>query len=138
MIGKNTKIWHPQHSNIHPDAVIGDDCKIHSHVVIYDEVKIGNRVKIQALSFIPNGITIEDDVFIGPRATFLNDKYPPSNGKGWAPTLVKAGAVIGAGATIMPGVVIGKNARVGAMSLVTKDVPDGITVVGIPARPINS
>ena len=138
MIGKNTILHKPEHSNIHPNAVIGDDCKIHSHVVIFDDVKIGDRVKIQSFTFIPNLVTIENDVFIGPRVTFTNDKYPPSNGKGWAPILVKSGAVIGAGATIMPGVVIGQNARVGAMALVTKDVPDGVTVVGIPARPINS
>lgn len=99
-------------------------------------VKIGDRVKVQAFTFIPDGITVENDVFIGPGVTFTNDKYPPSHGKGWSVTLVKEGASIGARATIMPGVVIGRNARIGASALVTKDVPDNVTVIGIPARPL--
>lgn len=137
MIGEKTVVYHPELSNIHPESAIGDECKIHSHVWIGKEVKIGNRCKIEAFTFIPDGVTIEDDVFLGPRVTFTNDKYPPSHGEGWSKTLVKAGASIGASATILPGVTIGKGAVVGAGAVVTKNVEDGTTVVGIPARPIS-
>jgi dTDP-4-amino-4,6-dideoxygalactose transaminase len=132
-----TKYWRPELSNISQNIKIGDDCIIHSHVVIFDDVVIGNRVKIQSMVFIPNGITICDDVFIGPGVIFTNDKYPPSNHKGWSKTLVKQGAVIGAGAIILPGLTIGEKAVVGAGAVVTKDVPDGVTVVGNPAKQIN-
>ena len=134
MIGCGTKIYKRQLSNINPKAIIGKNCKIHSHVVIFDEVKIGDNVKIECFAFIPNLVTIEDDVFIGPRVTFTNDKYPPSNGKSWLPTLVKKGASIGAGAVIGPGITIGKNAAVGMGSVVTRDVPDGVLVAGVPAK----
>jgi len=136
MIGKNTIVYHPELSNISPEAQIGEDCKIHSHVWIGAKVKIGNRCKIQAFVFIPDGVTIEDDVFIGPAVTFLNDKYPPSHGKYWKETLVKKGAVIGGGAVILPGVTINENSLVGAGSVVTKDVPADTIVVGNPSRPL--
>lgn len=126
-----TIIYKPELSNIQ-DCTIGEGCKIHSHVWIGNGVVIGDRVKIQAFSFIPTGVTIEDDVFIGPRVTFTNDKYPPS-GK-WSNTIVKKGASIGACATILPGITIGENAKVGAGAVVTKDVPPNTTVVGIPAK----
>lgn len=99
---------------------------------------IGDGCKIQAFAFIPDGVTLEDNVFVGPGAIFTNDKHPPSGGKGWAPTLVKRGAVIGAGAIVLPGLTIGEGAVVGAAALVTRDVPDGVTVAGNPARPIAS
>ncbi len=134
MIGNNTVVYKEELSNIADEAIIGEDCKIHSHVWIGKNVKIGNNVKIQAFSFIPDGVTIEDNVFIGPRITFTNDKYPPSGGKGWTETFVKSGASIGAGAVILPGITIGKNARVGAGAVVTKNVPDNEIVVGNPAR----
>lgn len=136
MRGKDTIIYHPHLSNIAEEAEIGSNCKIHSHVWIGRKVKIGNNCKIQAFVFIPDGVTIENNVFVGPRATFTNDKYPPSHGKGWAPILVKEGAVIGAGAIILPGITIGSNAKVGAGAVVTKDVPNDAIVVGNPARPI--
>ncbi len=137
MMGEKTIIYHPELSNIHPESTIGDECKIHSHVWIGKDVKIGNRCKIEAFTFIPDGVTIEDNVFLGPRVTFTNDKYPPSNGRGWSKTLVKTGASLGASATILPGVTIGKNAVVGAGAVVTKDVADDTTVVGVPARPLS-
>jgi len=87
--------------------------------------------------FIPTGVTIEDDVFIGPNVTFTNDKYPKSRGD-WKllETRVKRFAAIGAGCTINPGITIGENALIGAGSVVTRDVPDNTVVVGNPARVI--
>ena len=130
-IGKGTKIWHPELSNIHESFQCGENCKIHSHVWIGEGVKIGSNVKIQAFSFIPTGVELEDNVFIGPGVKFTNDKYPPSGQ--WTKTLVKKGASIGANATILPGIVIGENARIGAGSVVTKNVPPGVVVCGNPA-----
>ena len=133
---KNIIIYHPELSNISETAIIGDNCKIHSHVWIGATVKIGNNCKIQSFAFIPDGVTIEDNVFIGPHVCFTNDKKPPSGGKEWQPILVKRGVSIGAGAIILPGITIGENAMVGAGAVVTKDVPDNITVIGNPARPL--
>ncbi|MBI0582823.1 MAG: N-acetyltransferase [Methanomassiliicoccus sp.] len=100
-------------------------------------VVIGDRVKVEAFAFIPSGVTIEDEVFIGPRATFTNDLHPRAVGD-WEiiPTLVKKGASIGAGAVIVCGVTIGENAMVGAGAVVTRDVPPGAVVAGNPAREI--
>lgn len=136
MIGKNTTVYYPQLSNIHPEAKIGQKCKIHSHVWIGKGVEIGNNCKIEAFTFIPDGVTIENNVFVGPRVTFTNDKYPPSHGKGWLKTLVKEGASIGAGAVILPGLIIGKNVRIGAGAVVTKNALDNSVMVGNPARPV--
>lgn len=130
--GKNTKIWHPDKSVL-LDCVVGDDCTIHAPVWIGNGVMIGNRCKVQAFSFIPEGVWLEDDVFIGPRVTFTNDKHPPSAKSQWETTWVRKGAVIGAGSVILPGVVIGAGAVVGAGSVVTRDVPPGATVYGNPA-----
>lgn len=131
-IGQGTKIWHQEHSNIQ-DCEIGFNCTIHSHVWIGEGVKIGNNVKIQAFSFIPTGVTIGNDCFIGPRVTFTNDKYPPSDN--WTNTIVEDGASLGAGVVVLPGITIGKNSKVGAGSVVTKDVPPNTVVCGNPARP---
>ena len=133
MIGKGTKVYHPGLSMIHPDAIIGEGCKIHALVWIGGGVRIGNNVKIEAFSFIPPGTVIEDDVFIGPRVTILNDKHPPSGGK-WSPVIIRRGAVLGGGAIILPGVEIGAYAVVGAGAVVTKSVFGRTTVVGNPAR----
>jgi len=126
-------IYHPELSNILTED-IGAGCIIHSHVWIGQDVKIGRNCKIQAFAFIPDGTTLEDDVFVGPRATFLNDLYPPSKGKHWHKTLVKKGASIGGGATILPGVTIGENARIGAGAVVTRSVPANEVWVGVPAK----
>ena len=122
---------------------IGDDVKIGTFVEIQKGVRIGNRCKISSHSFICEGVTLEDEVFIGHGVTFINDRFPRATTEGklqteadWScvPTAVKRGASIGSGATILCGVAIGARAIVGAGSVVTKDVPDGAVVAGNPAR----
>jgi acetyltransferase-like isoleucine patch superfamily enzyme len=123
---------------------IGDECKIGTFVEIQKGAKIGKRVKVSSHSFICEGVTIEDEVFIGHGVMFINDKYPRSaTNKGFlqteadwecTPTLVKKGASIGSNATILCGVTIGENAIVGAGSVVTHDVQPGAIVAGNPAR----
>lgn len=132
-VGKGTKFWHPELSNI-GDCEIGENCRIHSHVWIGNKVKIGNNVKIQAFTFIPDGVTIEDGVFIGPRVTFTNDKNPPSDT--WSETLIKKGASLGASVTVVCGVTIGENAKIGAGAVVTKDIPANVVACGVPAKPM--
>ena len=123
---------------------IGDHVKIGAFVEIQKNAKVGNNCKISSHTFICEGVTIEDDVFIGHGVTFINDRYPrATNGSGrlqtesdWAvaPTLVKRGASIGSGATILANVVIGDEAIVGAGSVVTHDVAARSIVAGNPAR----
>lgn len=123
---------------------IGDESKIGTFVEIQKGVCIGRRVKVSSHTFICEGVTIEDECFIGHGVMFTNDKYPRSaNPDGslqteadWAvvPTLIKRGASIGSNATILCGVTIGERAIVGAGSVVTKDVPPGSVVAGVPAR----
>ena len=129
--GKNCTIWHPELSVL-LDCQIGDDCTIHAHVWIGNKVAIGNRCKVQAMTFIPEGVTIGDDVFIGPRVTFTNDKHPPS--EHWSETLVCDGVSIGAGAVILPGITLNEGCKIGAGAVVTRSVPAWATVVGNPAR----
>lgn len=116
------------------DYTIGQGCTIHAPVWIGNGVVIGNNCKIEAFAFIPYGVLLGNDVFVGPHVCFTNDKYPPSGGKKWSPTIVKDGAAIGANVTILPGLTIGENAIIGAGSVVTKDVPAGETWIGNPAR----
>ena len=129
-IGANTNIW--QYVVILPDAVIGDNCNICSHCFIENDVKVGNNVTVKCGVQLWNGLTIEDNVFIGPNVTFCNDKYPKSKQHDFEllRTTVKKGASIGANATILPGITIGDNAIIGAGAIITKDVPCGITVKG--------
>ena len=118
--------------------IIGKDCKIHWNrgVQIFDGAIIGDRCNIQAGALIFNGVTLEDDVFIGPGVVFTNDKLPRAYIKvdEFEKTLVKKGASIGANATIICGITIGEYALVGAGAVVTKDVPDNTIVAGNPAR----
>ena len=123
---------------------IGDDVKIGTFVEIQKGARIGNRCKISSHTFICEGVTLEDEVFVGHNVTFINDLYPRStNGNGqlqteadWAciRTLVKRGASIGSGATLLCGITVGENAIIGAGSVVTRDVPANTVVAGNPAR----
>jgi len=133
----NIREYH--YCNIFPSAKIGRNVVIGSYVEIGDGVEIGNNCKIEAQVFIPKGVTIEDDVFIGPCVHFTNDKYPKAKGewKIW-PTLVRQGASIGAGVTVRCGVIIGRNSGVGAGSVVLHDIPDNQIWAGNPARRIDS
>ena len=140
-LGENIKI--ANFVNLY-GCCIGDNTKIGTFVEVQKNAAIGKNCKIQSHTFICEGVTIEDDVFIGHGVTFINDKYPRStNGNGdlqseadWkvAPTLVKRGASIGSGATILCNITIGENAVVGSGSVVTKDVPPETIVAGNPAR----
>lgn len=130
----DTIIYHPEKSVILTDK-IGKACKIHAPVWIGKHVLIGDNVRVQAFAFIPEGVILEQDVFIGPHVCFTNDKHPPSDA--WLPTIVRRGASIGAGAIILPGLEIGEKAMVGAGSVVTHDVPPWTTVVGNPARVVS-
>jgi len=133
-IGKNTRIWAFAH--ILPGAVIGEDCNICDHTFVENRVVIGNRVTVKCGVQLWDGVTIEDDVFIGPNATFTNDPKPRSKQHldHYPQTFVRQGASIGANATILPGVVIGRHAMVGAGAVVTNNVPPYAVVVGNPAR----
>ena len=133
-IGKDTRVW--QFSVIFENARIGENCNVCAHTLIENDVVIGNNVTIKSGVFLWDGTRVEDEVFIGPNATFTNDAMPrskvyPSVFKG---ITVKKGASIGANATILPGITIGCKAMVGAGAVVTRDVPDYAVVVGNPAK----
>ncbi|MEK6334544.1 MAG: acyltransferase [Acidobacteriota bacterium] len=122
---------------------IGDGSKIGSFVEIQKNARVGRNCKVSSHTFICEGVTIEDEVFIGHGVVFINDKYPHATGADglqteaeWEviPTVVKRGASIGSGATILCGVTIGERATIGAGALVTRDVAAGETVAGNPAR----
>jgi UDP-2-acetamido-3-amino-2,3-dideoxy-glucuronate N-acetyltransferase len=140
-LGKNVKL--SKFINLY-GCEVGDNTKIGAFVEIQKHAKIGRNCKISSHTFICEGVTIEDNVFVGHAVTFTNDSYPrattPEGGlqteKDWRvePTLVKSGASIGSGATLLPNIIIGENALVGAGSVVTRDVPANGIVVGNPAR----
>lgn len=142
-LGKNIKIPNPNLVNLY-GCEIGDNCIIGTFVEIRKGVRIGNKVKIQAFTFIPEGVVVEDEVFIGPHVVFTNDLYPrATNADGtlksaddWkeVPTIIQRKASIGANATILCGVTIGEGALVGAGSTVTTNVPSWTVVVGNPSK----
>jgi acetyltransferase-like isoleucine patch superfamily enzyme len=137
-VGEGTRIW--QYVVVLPGAVIGRDSNICSHCFIENQVVVGDRVTVKCGVQLWDGVTLEDDVFVGPNATFTNDLHPRSRNAPakLLPTLVKKGASIGANATILPGLTIGEGAMVGAGAVVTKDVPPRTLVVGNPARVVRS
>ena len=140
-LGKNVKL--SKFINLY-GCEIGDETKIGAFVEVQKNAKIGNRCKISSHTFICEGVTVEDNVFIGHGVTFINDTYPRAataagdlqTENDWRVerTLVKKGASIGSGSTILSNVVVGENAIVGAGSVVTKDVPANAIVAGNPAR----
>jgi acetyltransferase-like isoleucine patch superfamily enzyme len=142
-LGQRTRIF--GFTNLY-GCEIGDDVKIGTFVEIQKGAKVGHRCKISSHSFICEGVTIEDEVFIGHNVTFINDLFPRStNGDGqlqteadWQcrPTLVKRAASIGSSVTLLCGITVGEHALVGAGSVVTKDVPPYAVVAGNPARVI--
>lgn len=135
------KRFHSGHkANIRESCSIGDDVSIGTLSVIEHHVRIGSRVRIHSQAFIPEYSIIEDDVFIGPNVVLTNAKYPasPDVKAHLRGPLIKTKAIIGANATILPGVVIGSQAVVGAGSVVTRDVETGTVVAGNPARAINT
>lgn len=133
-IGVGTRIW--QFCVVFAGARIGKNCNICAQVLIENDVVIGDNVTIKSGVQLWDGVRIEDNVFIGPNATFTNDLFPRSKvyPEQFLHTIVKAGASIGANATLLPGVTIGESAMIGAGAVVTKDVPAGTVVVGNPAK----
>ena len=141
-LGRNVRIMQPSLVNLY-GCTVGEDTKIGAFVEIQKNAMIGQRCKISSHTFICEGVTIEDDVFVGHGVIFINDKHPRATADGhlqtesdWdvVPTLVKCGASIGSGAVIMCGVTIGENAIVGAGCVVTRDVPPDEVAVGVPGR----
>jgi UDP-2-acetamido-3-amino-2,3-dideoxy-glucuronate N-acetyltransferase len=133
-LGARTRVW--QCSVILPQAVIGEDCNVCAHCFIENDVQIGNRVTLKSGVQLWDGLRVHDDVFIGPNASFSNDKYPKSRNQPeqFLQTVVQQGASIGAGAVVLPGLVIGRGALIGAGAVVTQSVPPYAIVIGNPAR----
>lgn len=134
-IGAGTKIWHFGH--VMPGARVGRNCNIGQNAFIGAEVVVGDNVKIQNNVSLYTGVTVEDDVFLGPSMVFTNVVNPRSHVRRrdeYRPTLIRRGASIGANATIVCGITLGRYAFVGAGAVVTRDVPDYALVHGNPAR----
>ena len=133
-VGPRTRIWANAH--VLPGAHIGADCNICDHTFIENDVTVGDRVTVKCGVQLWDGVRIEDDVFIGPNATFANDLFPRSRQRPakFLNTIVKEGASIGANATILPGITIGRGAMVGAGAVVVESVPPYAVVAGNPAR----
>ena len=144
-LGKGVTIYQPDLVNLY-GCEIGDGTRIGAFVEIQSGVTVGRNCKIQAFAFIPEGVTLEDEVFVGPHVCFTNDKYPRATtaegrlqeGADWetVPTLIKRGASLGANASILCGVTIGEFSMVAAGTVVTKAVPAYTLVAGNPARTV--
>ena len=140
-LGQRVKIY--AFTNLY-GCEIGDDVKIGTFVEIQKGARVGNRCKISSHSFLCEGVTLEEEVFIGHGVIFINDRFPRATTESGAmqteadwkcvPTMIKRRAAIGSGATILCGITVGEGATVGAGSVVTKDVPAGAVVAGNPAR----
>ena len=134
-IGDGTRIW--QYCVVLPGAKIGKNCNICSHCFIENDVIIGDNVTIKCGVQIWNGMRIEDNVFIGPNATFCNDRHPVSGNSAnfnLEPVVIRAGAMIGAGAVVLPGIEIGCKASIGAGASVYKDIPPYFTLINNTAH----
>jgi acetyltransferase-like isoleucine patch superfamily enzyme len=146
-LGRNVQIFHPDSVNLY-GCIIGDDTRVGTFVEVQAGARIGARCKISSHSFVCEGVTIEDEVFIGHGVMFTNDKYPRATtqsgqlqtGDNWSvvPTRVGRRASVGSNATILCGVVIGEGATIGAGAVVTRDVPARAVVAGVPARQVGS
>src|SRR5690349_3744617 len=134
-VGDGTRVWHLAY--IRGSASVGSGCNLGRNVYIDANVRVGDLVKIQNNVSVYDGVTLEDEVFVGPSAVFTNDLRPRAQNPDWevTPTLVRHGASIGANATIVCGVTIGAWAMIAAGSVVTKDVQPHQLVAGNPARP---
>lgn len=132
-IGEDSKIW--QFCVVLKDAVIGNNCNINAQVLIENDVIIGDNVTVKSGVQIWDGTRIEDNVFIGPNATITNDSMPRSKKypEKFAGITLKKGCSIGANATLLPGIIVGEGAMIGAGAVVTKDVPENAIMVGNPA-----
>lgn len=133
-VGDGTRIW--QNVVILPQAKIGTNCNICAGCFIENDVVLGDNVTVKNGVSLYDGVMLEDDVFVGPNATFTNDPAPRSGRRpvSFLRTVVRRGASIGANATLLPGITIGEGAFVAAGSVVTRDVPAGVLVMGNPAR----
>ena len=133
-VPESTNVW--QFSVVLPNAKIGAHCNICSHCFIENRVHIGDNVVVKCGVQLWDGITLEDNVFIGANVTFTNDMFPRAKNNDWKQenTIVRRGASVGAGSTLLCGIEIGENAMIGAGSVVTKDVPAGELWVGNPAK----
>ena len=133
-IGVGTKIW--QYCVVFAGAKIGKNCNVCAQVLIENDVVIGDNVTVKCGVQLWDGVRIEDNVFIGPNATFTNDLFPRSKEypEQFLQTIIKTGASVGANATILPGVSVGEGAMIGAGAVVTRSVPPNAIVVGNPAR----
>ena len=137
-IGDDTRVW--QFAVILPGARIGCNCNICAHTLIENDVVVGDNVTIKCGVQLWDGLRVGDNVFIGPNVTFCNDKYPHSGARDFncLQTIIEDDVSIGANATILPGIKLGKGCVVGAGAVVTKDVSSKVTVVGNPAKEIRN
>jgi UDP-3-O-[3-hydroxymyristoyl] glucosamine N-acyltransferase len=133
-VGEGTRIW--AWVNVLPGATIGRDCNICDRCFVENDVVIGDRVTVKCGVSLYDGLALEDDVFVGPGVIFSNDPRPRSgrHREAYPRTLVRAGASLGSGAVLLPGITVGRWSMVGAGSLVTRDVPDFALAYGSPAR----
>jgi acetyltransferase-like isoleucine patch superfamily enzyme len=133
-IGSGTRVWAFAH--LFKGAVVGQDCNICDHTYVEGKVRLGNRVTLKSGVYLWDGVVVEDGVFIGPAAVFVNDLRPRSRSASWkcSDTLLREGCSIGANSTVLAGIQIGRFAMVGAGAVVTRDVADFALVVGNPAR----